>query len=412
MIKCVYALVVLVGLFSTQGLRADPPTLRLGLIDGRTLAADQISLAEDGRIRYRHDDKIHETAIEDLLRITPESPRDSATRAMTHSREFHLADGGLLTGRILPPGDADPRAIPVDIGHETTVRIPYRALAAVRFAIDEIDEVEQTFRKRIASRTPGRDTLIIAKEGRAVVVPGSLESLDPHGWTFRFGNRTRSGSLDQVYGFVLGAPPIPANPLPATVLMTGGNRFTARLSAADAETVTLDAGPLGRLTLPWSSIRLIDLRSDRIVYLSDLKPNRTVQRSMPGADWPPRPDANVTGGPIRLAGKTYARGLGVHAYTAVSYSLDGQYERFSTIVGIDDAVAPYGSVVFRIVTDSQVAYESKTLRAGRAPETVSVDLTGVHELTLVCDVADELDLSDHADWANAMLVRTREGRPR
>lgn len=411
MIKTLVVILALIAV-STSNALADPPGLRLGFIDGRTLPVERFSLAEDGRIRYQHEDKMHETVLENLLRIAPQPARDAGPIAGMDHRAFHLVDGGLLTGRLLPSEEDGPRTLIVDIGHETVVRIPYQALAAVRVAVDEIDEVEQTFRKRIAARTSGRDTLIIAREGRAVVVPGSLERLDPDGWTFRFGNRTRSGGLDQVYGFVLGAPPVAADPLPATVLMTNGNRFTASLHAADAETVMLDAGPLGRLSLPWSSIRLIDLRSDRIVYLSDLEPSRNVQRSMPGADWLPRPDANVTGGPIRLAGKTYARGLGVHAYTAVSYSLDGQYERFSAIVGIDDAITPHGSVIFRVMTDAKVAYESEILRAGRAPETVSVDLTGVHELTLVCDVADELDLSDHADWANAMLVRIREGRPR
>ena len=144
-----------------------------------------------------------------------------------------------------------------------------------------------------------------------------------------------------------------------------------------------------------------------MVYLSDMEPLKIEQDSMTGASWPPQRDKNVTGGSIRLGRRIYEKGIGVHADTTLTYKLDGQFERFSAVVGIDHSVGAYGSVVFRVRTDDTIRYESQLVRGGEAPRTVSVDVTGAKMLTLECDMARELDLSDHADWANALLIRTK-----
>jgi len=276
--------------------------------------------------------------------------------------------------------------------------------------------------------------MIVARDGKAVVAPGSLERLGPQGWTFRFGRRTRSGGLDRAYGFVLGAPLVRPKALPAKVLLVNGDHFTAQIASADGRQVRLEAGPLGDVALPWKMVRRIDLRSDRAVYVSDLTPQQTVQRTLLGTEWPAQRDKNVTGGPLRLAGRTYAKGLGVHAYTSISYKLDEAYERFSATVGVDDSVGQSGSVVFRVKVDGKVLFDSSQpeqkseqgspkapparsaseaasgyLRGGGVPRAVSVDVRGGQLLTLECDIADALDLSDHGDWAGAMLIRARDG---
>lgn len=416
-----------------------PPLCHLHTLDARSIEVGLVEITERGVVRYDLNGVEGSIALDDVMALAPAAGgRTSASTLPSNALVFYLADGGVLRGALLDPDKAAPRLLLVDLGQGHVARISFGSLSGIRTRQAKIAIVEKTFQRRLASRRAGRDTLVLARKGKAVVVPGSLESLTPEGWTFRLGGRTRSAGLDEAYGFVLGAQLVAPKVLPARVVLRNRNRFTARILSADRGALHLDAGLLGNMTLPWEMIRRLDLRSERVVYLSDLTPSRVKQHTLLGTSWPMMPDRNVTGGPIRLGGKTYAKGLGVHAFTSLSYELGGAYERFSAVVGVDDSMAPNGSVVFRVKLDDRLVFDSSDraqgrkqdrnttqeenkasparsaseardniLRGGGIPRSVSVDVRGGHRLTLECDSADELDLSDHGDWAGAILIRSR-----
>ena len=386
------------------------PRLQIVTIEANSIHLQLIAITDDGWLRYRRDGRDGRIALDDVLRILPKTkdapdPEQPSPRLQT----IYLADGGILRANLLPPEGDAPRVLRAHMDRGLIVKVPFEAVAALRTTAIDVPELEKEFQARLASRVPGRDILIVADKQKAVIVPGSLERLTPDGWSFRFGSRTRSAPLDRAYGFVLGLPPTATTPLPASIALTNGNRFTAKILVGDSTGVTVDAGLLGELTIGWPSVRSVELRSERMVHVSDLEPIQTDHKTLIGADWPPRNDRNVTGGPIRLAGRTYAKGLGVHAYTALSYKLGGAFERFSAVVGIDDSITPKGggSVVFRIKGDGRVLFVSNVVRGGDAPLSISIDVSGVNVLTLECDYAVDLDLSDHADWANAILIRAK-----
>ncbi len=108
-----------------------------------------------------------------------------------------------------------------------------------------------------------------------------------------------------------------------------------------------------------------------------------------------------------MRSRVYEKGLGVHAYSSLTYKLGGQFERFVATVGIDDAAGEHGSVVFHVLLDGKPAFESAVLRGTDAPVSVSVDVSSAAMLTLECDDANDLDLADHADWADAALIRAK-----
>ena len=56
-------------------------------------------------------------------------------------------------------------------------------------------------------------------------------------------------------------------------------------------------------------------------------------------------DLSVTGRPIRIAGKTYEKGLGTHAPGEMVFRLNGKHKKFAADVGVDDEGGPTGSVV-------------------------------------------------------------------
>jgi hypothetical protein len=112
------------------------------------------------------------------------------------------------------------------------------------------------------------------------------------------------------------------------------------------------------------------------------------------------------GNTITLNGVAYGKGLGVHAYSEVTYNIAGQYTSFVSDIGLDDEVwANDGSVIFSVVADGVEIYNSNEMRSTTATQTINVGVAGVQELKLKVFTTPDGDRADHADWANARLVR-------
>jgi hypothetical protein len=141
------------------------------------------------------------------------------------------------------------------------------------------------------------------------------------------------------------------------------------------------------------------------VYLSDLTP--TASTNGWGAyerDRSNGEQAAGDGGTLTINGTTYAKGLGVHATSSLTYNLGGSYSSFQSFIGIDDEVrGSNGSVVFRVLADGEQIFKSATLTGASAPELVDLNVAGVQSLQLIVDNADGSIDYDHANWADAKL---------
>ncbi len=106
---------------------------------------------------------------------------------------------------------------------------------------------------------------------------------------------------------------------------------------------------------------------------------------------------------LTIGGQTYAKGLGVHANSSVTYALNGQCSTFTATVGVDDEVGNLGSVAFQVFADGAKLYDSGTVRGADGAKSVNVSVAGKKELKLVVtDAGDGLNY-DHADWATPTL---------
>jgi alpha-galactosidase len=106
---------------------------------------------------------------------------------------------------------------------------------------------------------------------------------------------------------------------------------------------------------------------------------------------------------IALRGKTYTKGLGVHAPSLLRFRLGKACSRFTADVGIDDEVAGHGSANFQVWADGEKLFDGGVVTGTSRAQRVDVDVTGRRELRLF--VSDALDgtAQDHSDWADAML---------
>jgi alpha-galactosidase len=140
------------------------------------------------------------------------------------------------------------------------------------------------------------------------------------------------------------------------------------------------------------------------VYLSDLHVTYATNGYGPlELDTTNGEDAALDGGPIRLRGAAYEKGLGVHAPSLLRYRLGQACSRFVADVGIDDDQGGRGSVQFEVWADGERLFQSGTLTGESPLREVSVDVSGRRELRLFVGIGGDTDGLDHGVWAGARL---------
>lgn len=136
-------------------------------------------------------------------------------------------------------------------------------------------------------------------------------------------------------------------------------------------------------------------------YLSDLEPRSAKQ------EWGSLgTDRSVSGRPLKIGDRVYRKGLGTHAESNQDYALGGRFTRFRAEAGVD---ANSGSTTaksrFEVWADDRKVWESGDRTAADGPLPVDVDISGARVLRLRVDRGDDGKDYDHADWAEARIVR-------
>jgi alpha-galactosidase len=109
------------------------------------------------------------------------------------------------------------------------------------------------------------------------------------------------------------------------------------------------------------------------------------------------------GHPITIGGVQYAKGLGAHAPSDISFYTGGSCEKVTAEVGVDDEKGAKGTVAFEIWADGTKVASTGVLTNAMPAQPVTADVTGAQVVRLVVtDGGDGID-SDHADWADARL---------
>jgi hypothetical protein len=211
----------------------------------------------------------------------------------------------------------------------------------------------------------------------------------------------------QVVTAVGEAPAEGTSGLQATLETTDGERLTGEWLGLTATELRLKPAWGAEITLPVERASRLTVLNGRLVFVSDLRPAEVSEIPYFDTPRPFRIDRSQGGRPLRLGGRVYARGLGVHARSALTYALAGHFKTFAATLGIDSEVGNGGSVIFRVVGDERPLFESPVLRGGDAPLPLTVDVSGVQLLRLEVEQAAPrgADVADHADWAEARLLK-------
>ncbi|MFF8373725.1 NPCBM/NEW2 domain-containing protein [Streptomyces lydicus] len=145
---------------------------------------------------------------------------------------------------------------------------------------------------------------------------------------------------------------------------------------------------------------------------SEDKPSTARTTSLNARPWtsskngwgPVRLNRSIDGHPLTIQGTSYTEGLGAHAFSEITYHLDGACSALSVDVGVDDEVGANGSVVFQIYRDGTKVADSGLMTVDQPAQHLTADLTGGSEMRLVVTDGGNGDNSDHADWAGPLIT--------
>jgi hypothetical protein len=107
---------------------------------------------------------------------------------------------------------------------------------------------------------------------------------------------------------------------------------------------------------------------------------------------------------LTLGGRRFLRGIGSHAASRVVFDLPGGYRTFAATVGKDQEVSG-GSVVFVVQVDGREVFRSGVVRDATPPQDLVVPVAQARRLALVVENAGDDIMADHADWADARLLK-------
>lgn len=316
---------------------------------------------------------------------------------------LHLRNGDVLPNIALIAGDESKLTVKAELLGE--LKLEYKLLQAVTFAGKERPAAD-TLEAFLKAAPPKEDQLLTAK-GEAI--SGYLERFTEKDISFNSGGQSRAYPFEQLAAFRF-APLEEYKPraeLRGTIELRDGTRITGRLLDLKDGKLGLEAPNGQKWELAVEALSSITFKGGKLVYLSELTPSAVEEKPYVGGmpvvyRW--RRDRSVTEGKLAIGSKTYDRGLGVHSFSRLEYNLGGQYAKFLSEVGLDDA-ATGGICDWRVLLDDKEA-AAGTAKAGNKAEALRLDLKGVQRLALICDYGpDDNDAGDCLDWAGARLVK-------
>jgi hypothetical protein len=197
----------------------------------------------------------------------------------------------------------------------------------------------------------------------------------------------------------------PANPTPKFVVRLADGTVLPCTAVAIAND-TLQIAPVGAEVrgIPIGQVVAIEHTGGPVRWLADRTPTLAVYTPFFGGTYTHRLNRSVTGGPIRVAGKTYDHGIGVHSYSKLTYAVEPGDREFRTQYAIEDAL-PYADVDVRIYVDDKLVHEQKSFRTGTLSPTIETDLRGAKSLTLEVDYGNGYDVQDRLNWINPAINR-------
>ncbi len=386
---------------------AAAPEVQVGTLDGRTLTGSAVSISTEGVVLQTPDGEVTVSGAE-LHMLTPKiEPAINPAKADAKpiAAWVDLTDGTRLSAGSFETSKGKAQLTTID---GVAIEISAKSIRSVRFS--KLDDPTAELGKTDAAA----DLLGIRKKDNIDFLEGVIGDVTKEVVNFQLEGETvpvNRAKVDSLVYFQRAAD---------DGAVAGCMIEDAQGSLLKAKTVSLKDGQLqivlaggSTLTRPFDSIKKIDFSSGKLIYLSDLKAETTVftpyfdlgkQSPALARFFEPRRDRGREDEKLRLAGKSYKKGLSLTSRTELVFKVPTKAKRFKALAGIDDGVRPQGSVQLDITADGKKLYSGK-LSGKDSPVELDLDLTNMRRLTVLVDYGDDLDFGDHLNLCDARIVK-------
>ena len=251
-----------------------------------------------------------------------------------------------------------------------------------------------------------RDYVVISKKpGQYAPVAGILKSLDDRRLLLNYDGTDTAMDAAAIAAIQVARVGASAPAVAGHLTTAAGERLGFTALAVKDNTVHLTSPAFGTVKMPVAQVASLRFRSDRVTYLSDLEPAAAQQSGYLGDVFAYARDKAADGGPLRLGGSRYEKGLGLHTRCELVYDLGGAYRHLVATAGIDDG-SPFGSAFLTILGDGRPLAAKVRLDRKAAPQALRIDVAGVKRLTLLADYGDgSFGAGERVDLADAKLIK-------
>ena len=341
----------------------------------------------------------------------------SATLDRAAHADRKVAQGLLVTHR----GDAIPLAAPrLDKGRFSFTNA---LLGRTQIALGDVEVVflpgkgetaldirRQCDKMKIVPTS--QDIMVVDKDGKLLPIKGVLKRIGAESGSpeikvsFRWQDTDRTISLAGVRAIVLAKAPVAGATAAGTLTGRDGTQVAFTDLALTGQTCKIKTPAAGDKTIPRRAVATIRFVTTGADSLSALRPTAVKEYGFFDRTFGHRLNMSVSGSPLKLDGREYRTGLGLHSFCELTYALNGKYVRLVTVAGIDDTVRPAGDAEVAFFGDGRPLGKPTRLRGKDRGTVLRVDLTGVKELKVrVGFGSDGLDVADHVDLAAARLIK-------
>ncbi len=309
-----------------------------------------------------------------------------------------LVGGGRLSARSFSLSDERCR-IAWKFGE--ALELPIEVVRVVHL---EAGDVPPNVQHAIDNPSTDFDRMFMKTEEGLQTVTGLLEKLDDESAVVEWEGTRHTIHRASLHSVVLAQLQATTAAKPCRVTLLDGSVLPGAIEQLADGVLTMRVTGAAKIELPWSAVHAIDVRSSRMTYVSDLKPTSVSEEPVVTFGWNWQRDASVQGRPLTLAQRQFAKGIGVHANSQLTFDADEQYDELLAVVGIDSETDQRGDCVFEVLGDGASLWTQR-VKGNDPPRPVRVDISGVRRVTLAVHAGADLDLADHADWCDVRFIK-------
>ncbi|MFT4548286.1 MAG: hypothetical protein ACI9UA_003605 [Pseudoalteromonas tetraodonis] len=370
-------------------------------LEGETLKGEIRSIGKDGQVNIG-DQKIE---LEALRYIAPAqaSGAEPEQEGKESSLRIILICGSDLRATDLAFEDEDFVFSSASAKRELT--IPVDSVRAVRLSLPiEGSRFESTLALEADQRK--EDTVYVnGVAGELLELNCLIEGITADSVSFDRNGKKETIARDKIHGVILASPDLDA-PMPTRAVMDDRSTFAGKVASLSDGKLAIEMIDGIAVELPWENVRRLRVYSSRLVSVAGLEPKEVKTQAILAPKWEFRRNLSVAGNELTIGKDVFDQGLGLAAGMQVTYDLEGDFDLFTATIGIDAETQRRGDCEFVLVGDGRELFRQR-VRGSDAAELVKVVVSGVRELTIAVEPGENLDISDHANWAEASLLQAK-----